>query len=233
MACYPSQALGGRAGICSSCYASQSCTTCSDANSPQACSAYCNTGCNTVCVAIQNFCSIGIESVYDHSDVGNQTFPCLAENEIIIKQWTAIWWNSYLDRLDSIYNIPGNNSGEGAKQPNPGINRVRAVASPPPQTAAHPANSLITADKYNQIAGTLRNVNAAVDDVAQNDVIKHEIAEALQSGWENATWNSEVCDICNAAANQNANNCNCSCNCTCPCSCPCLCPCSCPCYYGP
>lgn len=217
MAYYPSCISDSQ--ICNNCYASQSCTNCGSSNSPHSCSSFCNSGCNTICNSSQAFCSIGIENINSHSDVPKYTPVCQVKDEIIIRNWTAVYWNSIRTRLLKASTL-------GAKQPQgapPAF--TNAAASPPPQLVAHPPESLITAEKYNQVVDNLNHFGAALTKVAKEDVIKAAHSVALNTGNTNAKFKSNVCDVCNAGS-ENRNNCNCACQCSCGCDCGCGCNCS-------
>lgn len=220
--CYPSQGLvtqnGANAPVCTICNSNSPHVqpNCSGSSNSTACGAC--VACNTVCVDQQAYCLISRENINTHGDVGTYTNICMAQNEIIIKQWTAAWWNDLQDDLLTA-NTVGKTQSQGAS-----LTMTPAVASPPPQNAAHPANSLITAEKYNQIIRGLNAFNQTINEATQNDPIKAARALAFQTGFNAARFNSGVCDVCNASAQSHF---NCSCNCTCSCEC------SCPCAYGP
>lgn len=214
--------------ICNKCNTAQNpanaCTSSSTKNSSnnkKECSYYCNTGCNTTCVSIQNLCAVN--SQYIKSYVGN--FPISSikgyadsgyGNEDIIKEkWTANDWNSAISQLKEAENIGGLvTQGTG-----PSANTV----SP---------DEVIKATTFNNLRNKIYHfvVDTSCSTVqADIDVITAAKANALRSAYQDAKFNTSVCDICNAAGNQNSGNASCGCNCTCACSCSCGCSCTCGC----
>ena len=225
--------------ICNKCNTIQNsadaCTSSSSTNNrsnKKGCSYYCNTGCNTTCVSIQNLCSVN--SQYIKSYVGN--FPISSikgyadsgygKEDIIKNKWTADNWNLAISQLEKAENIGG---------------LVTQGAGPSANTVS--PNEVIKATTFNNLRNKIYHfvVGTSCSTVkglstnnqpSEADVITAAKANALRSAYQNAKFNTSVCDICNAAGNQNSGNASCGCNCTCACSCSCGCPscggCSCP-----
>ena len=229
--------------ICNKCNTAQNpnnaCTSTSSTNNvsnEKACSYYCNTGCNTTCVSIQNLCKV---NQYIKKYVGN--FPISSikghanskkpgEEDIIKNKWTAYNWNLAISQLEEAEKIGGlETQGTGPK--------ANTVST----------NEVIKATTFNELRNKIYHF--VVDDdiscsivkglstdnklkLEEADIITAAKANALRDAYQNAKFNTSVCDICNAAGNQNSENASCGCNCTCACSCSCGCPscggCSCP-----
>lgn len=215
--------------ICNFCYASESCLNCNDGNSWRQCSNYCNTGCNTICITAQTFCNLGVETVVDHADVTPKTLNgCWQKDEFIFRNWTASFWNTLIKSITDAAKL-GVVQNQGTP---PGA--TQAVADPCNNT--HPANSLVTAEKYNQQVARINFFNKSLSTVigaaqvgCENaDVIRGTHAMALKNGYETMKFNKNVCDVCNVPE-QNRNSCNCSCTCSCACQCGCDCDCDCDC----
>lgn len=220
MATYPACISDGQ--ICTFCYASESCETCANEDSgPNPCETYCNSGCNTMCDAAQTFCYNGVLQTILHTDVAPYPDCCTVKDEIIHRNWTANFWNQIRNAM-MITSELGIVKNQGSIPPSD------AAVADPCMNAPHPDGSLITAEKYNQVADMINFFNEAVAHVNMNDVIMGAHSLALKTGYEAKTFNMDVCDVCNAG-NENRNNCNCSCACSCTCTCPCDCSCSCSC----
>lgn len=218
MATYPSCISASQ--LCTFCYASQSCTTCANRNSDgNPCANYCNSGCNTRCDTAQTFCNLGVQTINNHTDVPNFPAGCLVKDELIFRSWTATFWNTLRTQLTNASKL-----GLVKKQ---GTIPASTAAVADPCNDVHPANSLITAEKYNQVIAMLNFFNQNLPKVNQFDVIRASHALALQTGYNSGTFNKDVCDVCNVG-NENRNSCNCSCACSCSCTCACSCSCACP-----
>lgn len=229
--CYPSQGLvtqnHTQKPVCTNCNAANPfvgtdcCTSTAGTNSttnPAACSSYCNSVCNTVCNTVQAYCSIGVQYIRSHGDVGaHPAISCTAKDEFIFRNWTATYWNSLIDKIDTAEQV-GKTVKQGA-----GTTATRAAADP--QNVTHVANSLVTAQKYNQQAQKISRFNVTVAQVNKDDVIRGAQAKALVDQYNNARFNTNVCDVCNASGQTNP-TCNCDCPCACSCSCGCACTCS-------
>lgn len=207
--------------ICNKCYASESCQNCTDGSGNHPCSAYCNSGCNTICISEQTFCALGVEVTIDHADVKPYPQGCWEKDQFIFRNWTAEMWNNVLGWIDDTAKL-GVEQNQGTP---PGHTKV----NPDPDNVTHVENSLVTAEKYNQMVAKINFFNQSLATVKQGDVIRGTHAMALKDGYEDKTFNQDVCDVCNVP-DQNRNSCNCSCVCSCSCSCNCTC--SCPCYCG-
>lgn len=217
--------------ICNKCNTAQnpadactSTTSTNSSNNKKDCSYYCNTGCNTTCVSIQNLCAVN--SQYIKSYVGN--FPISSikgyadsgygNEDIIEDKWAATNWNSAISQLKEAENIGG---------------LVTQGTGPSANTVS--SGEVVKATTFNNLRNKIYHfvVNTSCSTVqADVDVITAAKANALRSAYQDAKFNTSVCDICNAAGNQNSGNASCGCNCTCACSCSCGCPscggCSCP-----
>lgn len=186
------------------------------------CSAYCNSSCNTICNSSQAYCSIGRQSITSHGDIGSAPQPggSTATDQLIHKAWTAQYWNSLIDKL---------NAAEGlGRQSRQGSSGSATKVSADPTNSTHPSNSLITAEKYNQIRQKFAGFSASYPAVNAGDVIKSSHAEAMKTAFQRARFKTSVCDICNAGM-QHAGSCGCNCSCSCDCNCGCSCPCDCSC----
>lgn len=230
--CYPSQGLVTQnkdaQPVCTGCNVNNpySNSSCSGSNNYAACSSYCNSSCNTVCNTVQAYCSIGYQYIRNHGDVGaHPSIACVARDELIFRNWTAAYWNSLIDKLDTAEMV--------GKTKNQGWSVTAEVAVADPCNDAHPAGSLVTAGKYNQVATKINHFNQATPMVSVGDVIKGLHALALRTNYNNATFFTNVCDVCNTSG-QTSPKCDCNCPCPCNCSCPCSCSCNCGCgcSYG-
>lgn len=241
--CYPSQAMQVPVGdhtskpMCTKCNAKDphsnmsNCVSHFSKNSSTnyaPCSAYCNSSPNTVCAVKQSYCNIGKENIKNHADVGaHPSIACTAKDEFIFRNWTARYWNSLIDKLDTA-EIVGLVNKQGSV-----IDPAHVTADP--QNMPHPAGSLVTGVKYNEVVKLLNNFQAGLGQVqgaAQvgceaATVIRGAHAAALVSGYNSAKFRGTVCDICNASRQTNP---TCDCNCPCPCACNCGCDCPCECY---
>lgn len=250
--CYPSQALttsdSRYPGVCTKCnWTNPETVSNCKSLSAQTPKTKCAT-CNTVCQAQkQNYCTIGHENINTHATVGKYTEICHVKDEFIFRNWTAAWWNDYQDDL-----LTADKMGRHTPHNNGVSYSERAVADPCNNN--HPANSLVTAKKYNEQKAALAKFGVTIPGVKgaaevgceAADVIRAAHALALKTGFNNAKFDSDVCDTCNTATqftNKCTCNCSCSCSCVCPCSsvgsssgctgcgcsCGCYCPCFCPC----
>lgn len=242
--CYPSQANAAgkptpitRKPFCTKCNAENPhtkpscCTAYSNHTGPlhDPCSAYCITDPNTVCKVSQAYCNIGHEKITSHSDVGaHPGIGCVAKDEFIFRNWTATYWNSLIDKLDTAEHM-GYTQNQG-----PTAQGTHVTADP--TNYPHPQGSLVTAKQYNFIANKLNRFNVNVGTVQGSaevgcenaTVIRGAHAAALKNQYNNATFNPNVCDQCNTSSQTNP-TCNCNCSCSCSCNCGCSCGCSCPC----
>lgn len=231
---YPSNAPSclniAASGFCATCNTSQDrscCTSTGSQNSgpnAHACASICNS-CQNVCNSPQNYCAIGRQKITSHADT--KPFPtfCMVTNEIIIKNWTAVNWNTIIANLQTAYGLGRlKNQGNAPKM-------TDVVGSPPPQSISqHPANSLVTAEKYNEIVAALKGfVGTSLSTVNVEDVIKGTHAKAQETNYNGANFSTSVCDICNSSPQFTSCPCSCDCSCACDCSCGCSCPCNCNC----
>lgn len=198
--------------LCSSCYngESQTCSTSSNAGSG------CAT-CNSACQTAQNYCSVN-QAVSHWVGVFPMT-GCQATDEFIHRGWKASEWNATLKKLADAAAL-------GELQSQGTIPTQITVAADPDNTSPHPAGSLITAAAYNSLVDSINHFNRSVGKVSAGDVIRASHALALKNGYNSATFNTNVCDVCNAGG-QSECACNCSCSCSCDCNCGCSCSCSC------
>lgn len=194
-------------------------------NNADTCSAWCVVSCNSVCDTAQAYCSIGHEKINSHSDVGaHPAISCISKDEFIFRNWTARYWNSLGDKLDTAENV--------GYTENQGVTAAHSVAVADPCNNNHPGGSLVTASKYNEIVKKLNRFHLSLGSVkgaAQvgcelADVIRGAHAAALVNGYNSATFNPGVCDQCNITGQTNP---TCDCNCDCPCDCNCGCSCGC------
>lgn len=185
------------------------------------CAVYCNQPCNTVCVTVQAYCSIGRQLITSHQTVGAYPPPpCMVKDEFIFRNWTAKYWNGLIDQIDTAEMM-----GETKCQE---VGPAATYAAPDPCNNTHVPNSLVTAEKYNQVVAKLNRFNLNLATVNVGDVIRGTHAQALHNGHADATFNTDVCDVCNTEG-QNSPKCDCDCDCPCGCPCGCTCPCSCSC----
>lgn len=225
--CYPSQGLvtqdHTQQPVCTHCNAANpySNASCNNSTNYASCSSYCVSSCNTVCNTTQAYCSIGHELIQSHADVSTHPpIACTVRDELIFRNWTASYWNSLIDKLDTA-EVMGKTQTHGA-----GPNATYAAPDPCNQIT-HPANSLVTAEKYNQVATKINRFHRSIATVNVGDVIRGLHAAALVSDYNAATFNTNVCDVCNTSGQTNP-----TCNCNCPCACGCSCTCSCSCGSG-
>lgn len=239
--CYPAQAMQVPVGdytykpMCQKCnaknpHSNTSCCTGSGHNGATnyaPCSAYCDSNPNTVCNKSQAYCEIGHQLIKNHKDVGaHPEIKCTAKDEFIFRNWTAEYWNSLIDKMDTA-EIVGLVHAQGSL-----IDPEHVT--PDPKNVPHPAGSLVTGDKYNEMVSVMNRFQAGLD-VVQGaskvgcmgaDVIRGAHALAIVNGYAQAKFEGTVCDICNGHSETNP---TCSCNCPCPCSCSCGCDCDCNC----
>lgn len=124
----------------------------------------------------------------------------MAKDEFIFREWTSEWWNDYQDDL-----LTADKMGKKVSQ-SAGVS-FAARTTPDPTNVPHPANSLVTAQKYNEMvtalskfSSTISKVKGAAEVGCENaDVIRASHAVALKTGYNNAKFKSTVCDICNGA----------------------------------
>jgi len=241
---YPSNAPSciniAAGGFCETCNTSQDHNCCTSTGSTNGstdvwgCGAVCNS-CQNVCNSCQAYCQIGLEGIIQHGDVPPFPNMCVAQNEIIIKQWTAANWNQIIANLKQAWE----NGRLKPHGPFPGAQNVASDAATTGASTVHVANSLITAQRYNELVTIINGLGGlSINAVAVDDVIKAAHAQALQNGYNQSTFNGSVCDICNVSGAQITScpcscNCSCACSCSCGCSCPCSCSCSCGCSCGP
>ena len=193
-----------------------SCTSSSSQNSSSnasSCSAYCNVGCNSSCNTAQTVCQVHSQYIKNHADVGGYPGSSVAYDSFIYSQWNTSFWSSLITNLEAAENV-GRLSSQGSSI-----------------YVARPATEqVITADFYNNMRTKLTNFNVNYAAVAKDDLITATTANAIQSAYNNATFDSTVCDACNSNQTVRAGcGCNCSCSCSCNCGCSCPCPCNCGC----
>lgn len=216
--------------LCSKCYASESCMNCFNGSGDHGCSAYCDSGCNTICDVAQTFCYNGVETVVDHADITKWPYNCYVKDEFIFRNWRSAMWN---ERINQLTKAAGLGLVCKQSQSSGGIPSSGAFTTPDPQNFPHPANSLVTADKYNKMVARINYFRKSLSTVKgaaevgceAADVIRGTHAMALYNGFNSMKFNTNVCDVCNAG-NENRNDCNCDCDCDCTCDCDCYCNCS-------
>lgn len=245
--CYPSQAIAGTntrhsvatPDFCTICNATNKHiqTGCHRGNTKTFEAAGCDT-CNTVCDVEQSYCGGNAgttQYIKDHADVGAYTMVCEQKDEFIFRNWTAPWWNDYQDDLLTadrmgLYTAHAN----GVSFPN-----GRAVTDPqnkgpfPYENVPfqHPAGSLVTGAKYNDLVNALAKFSSTISKVqgaaqvgCENaTVIRASHARALRTGYNNAKFDTDVCDHCNTSAQKYPYGCECvssSCMCSCGCDNP-------------
>lgn len=236
---YPSTATPGQTPettpFCETCNSDESvkcCTSTSSYNGADEthdCDAVCNS-CQNACDTVQNYCGTAInkQTIIQHADTHNYPSYCEAKDEFIFKNWTAERWNTIISNLQTAF-ILGWTQNHGSA---PAM--TDAVADP--ENSPHPANSLVTAKMYNEIAEainkfmntSLAKVKGVADD-GIGDVIRGSHAVLQHQNYDKAKFNTTVCDICNTAAQFTSCPCACDCTCACSCSCGCSCPCNCNC----
>ena len=222
------------AQICNKCYTAQNpsnaCTSSSSSNSSnneQACSVYCDTGCNTSCLTSQAYCSLNHQLISSVAGSYPIKEVCGASNEScgysqydrIDTTWSATNWNSLITQIEK-----AENAGEKVSQGSGGT--AKSAKSNEPITLEH-YNDIIT--KLNHFKNT--SLTKATRDNNQ-DIITATKANALRSGYNNANFSTDVCDICNAGNEAVGGTCGCNCSCSCSCNCGCSCPCNCSCPCG-
>ena len=227
--CYPSAGLvtqnGARSPVCTVCNADSGHVQpdCNDSNNSTACGSC--VACNTICVQIQAYCNINHENINNHADVGKYNATCEVKDEFIFRNWRSAWWNDLQDDLLTA-DIVGKTKNQGA-----GFSMT--PTAPDPENAPHPLNSLVTAAKYNEIVAGINAFNTSINSVKTGDVIRAAHAIAFHTGFDAAKFDTDVCDVCNAAVESHFNcTCNCTCSCSCSCTCSCGCGCSCSCSCG-
>lgn len=217
---------GQQAGSCRNVNASPFCTNCNTNQSAPDCrqSDPCPS-CNTKCTSCQAYCQLGYQLIESHGTVKDYKDPsCMAKDEFIFRNWTAQYWNTLQTML-----LTADKMGLSSPH-NAGVSFPNGPAAPDPTNSLHPQNSLITAQKYNDVAVALGKFSSSISQVvgvSQNgvgDVIRGTHAVAISRGYHNAKFKTSVCDICNASGYQHAGcSCNSACNCYCSCSCGCDC----------
>lgn len=207
------------AQICSFCYTAQDPGSCADGvDNASPCAAYCDgNACNTSCLTSQSYCGTNRQYIKNHKDVGAYPGSTVAANTLIRDAWTTTYWNSLIDKLTTAAEV-----GVHMKSNGTAPTGYTSIASNEPFTAA----------LYNSIAISLNSFNTNVPLVTKDStVISAAIANALQTAYNNATFSTSTCDVCNVG-NESVSGtcgCNCSCSCSCPCDCDCDCDCDCPC----
>ncbi|MBE6148312.1 MAG: hypothetical protein E7167_02190 [Firmicutes bacterium] len=192
--------------VCEACYASES--SCKPDFGSSTESTYCG-NCNVQCNTSQSFCSIGIQNISSHGNVGSFSGFGATSDNLIFEKWTASKWNE-LQQLYEIANGLGIKQNQGAS-----FSFTRAAADPCNNT--HPANSLITAEKYNEFSTAAEKFGSYIPTVTggpSGTVITAGHSTNLENGFSNAKFNTSVCDICNAGTEHNCGY-NCSCNYNC------------------
>lgn len=175
-------------------------------NTSAPCGNYCNgTGNGNVCSSPQNYCSIGRQLITSHGDIRQHpAIACVVKDQIIAKNWTAAYWNALIDELATAENL-----GHQVNQPDT------------PNVYVQP-QQVITADIYNAMIEKYNNFHAGLPKVSKDQVIYGANHAATLTGkYGQLTFNTNVCDICNASA-QGGGTCGCSCSSSCGgCSSPC------------
>lgn len=180
-------------------------------NNKLGCSSYCNVrGTNNVCSSPQNYCAIGRQTIVSHGNTPpHPAIACVAKDQIIAKNWTAAYWNALVDALASA-------EGFGHE-----------VSQPDTENPYVQVNQVITAEIYNKMINKYNNFHGGLSQVAKDQVIYGANHAATLTGkYPQLTFNTNVCDICNASVQGHG---DCGCNCPCPCSCTCGCSCNCSC----
>lgn len=192
------------------------------------CSLYCNVAANNNCDSLaQTFCNLGVQYIKNHADVGAYPIDKISKDDIIYYKWTASKWNSLIEKLNTAGKL--------------GLTRSQGGSGPSIGTISE--NDIITANLYNKVEEKIACFNTSYPQVSggpTGTVITATIANAMRTGYNNATFNSSVCDICNTTARQTPGSCTCNCptcsscptcstcpSCSCNCSCNCT-SCSCP-----
>ena len=232
---YPSDAPSclniAAAPFCKKCNTSQNrdcCTSDTSKNgstNEHTCSAVCNT-CQNSCNTVQNYCgpSLGIQLIIQHADTGQYPAYCEQKDEFIFRNWRAKdVWNVIIDNLISAFTW-------GRLENHTDTNFPFEYAVPDPENSPHPANSLVTAAKYNQVAAMINAwVGTSLPTVQVGDVIRGTHAQLQHKNYDSAKFKTTVCDICNTSAQFTSCPCACDCSCACSCSCGCSCSCNCNC----
>lgn len=227
---YPSTAPAclniAAAPFCQTCNTSQNRNCCTSRTSYNGntnehdCSAVCNS-CQNPCNTVQSYCRLGIQSITAHADTHAYPTYCEAKDEFIFRNWRATdVWNVIIDNLKTAYAL--------GRLEHHGTAPTMTYAAGDPQNVTHVANSLVTAEKYNQIAAAINGfVGTGLATVQVNDVIRATHASNQHKEYDAAKFNTSVCDICNVSSQ--FTDCPCACDCDCACSCPCGCDCACNC----
>lgn len=213
-----------QAEYCTKCNTAQdpgsACTSSSSKNSSEkesACSAYCDSGCNSSCNTAQTVCKKMGQYIKNHADVGAYNDPGVCQGEFIHKIWTEDYWNTLISKIDAAEDI----------------GRLSSHGSAGSVTAPIGDGALYTAKLYNEVRKKLCNFNVSYSEVeAHKTIISKTVADAIKTAYNNAQFNSSVCDMCNSDQTMRGGcgcNCSCSCSCNCGCSCPCSCHCGCSC----
>ena len=213
-----------KSSLCTSCNTTQTvsscCTSTSSSNSStqaEGCSSHCNTGCNSKCNVCQTLCENNVEYIKQHADVGGYPGVQVSQGWFIHENWTANFWKQLIDALDTAESVGKTKSQGSAKE----------VSDPV-------VGNAITASFYNDIRDKLCNFHVSYDKVQKDDIITAARANAIMTAYNNAKFDSNICDVCNSGDQSMhpscACNCNCSCSCSCNCGCSCPCECACPCY---
>ena len=198
--------------------ASSCCTSSTSKNSSGSqawsCSSYCNVGCNSICNTGQGICAVHSQYIKDHADVGAYPGGTVNPNDFIHLNWTPAFWNSLIGKLNTAEAV-GKTSSQGSGG---------YVSAP------HASEDVATANLYNQIRSKITNFNTYYSTVSNDQLISATVANAMKTAYEDAKFDSSVCDVCNAGDQSIHGGCNCNCSCDCSCSCGCSCgPCSCSC----
>ena len=192
------------------------------------CSLYCNVAANNNCDSLaQTFCNLNVQYIKNHANVGAYPIDEIQKDDIIYKKWTASKWNSLINKLNTAGSLGATRSQGGA---GPSINTISD-------------EDIITAKLYNDVEAKMAKFNTSYKTVtggSNGTVITATIANAMRNAYNEATFNSSVCDICNTTARQTPGSCSCNCptcstcpTCTtCP-SCSCNCNCTCNCNWCP
>ena len=194
------------------------CTSSSSSNSSENksdCSAYCDSGCNSECNTAQTVCIVHNQFIKNHADVGAYNgSTSIQKDDFIHEKWTADYWNTLIKKLNTAEKV----------------GRLSSHGSGGSVTAGIGAPNFQTAELYNQVNAKICNFNTSYPQVNVDDLITATIANAIGTAYNNATFNSSVCDMCNTDQTMRGGcGCNCSCSCSCNCGCNCDCGPSCSC----
>lgn len=130
----------------------------------------------------------------------------------IHENWTVDFWKQLIDKLDIAETVGKTKSQGSAKE------------------VSYPIeDNPITYTFYNDIREKLCNFNVNYNEVKQNDLITAAVANAIQTAYNTAKFDSNICDVCNSGDQSIHPACKCNCNCSCSCSCSCGCGCQCQC----